>query len=351
MTLPEAVLAVMWVGVTFYALLGGADFGAGFWDLFAGGARKGHPQRDLIEHSIGPIWEANHVWLIFVVVVLWTAFPLAFASVMSTLIIPLTLAAFGVIMRGAAFAFRKVTEALWLKRIFGASFAASSVVTPFFLGTVAGAVATGRVPPGNAQGNLFTSWINPTSLLGGTLAVGVCAYLAAVFLVRDAEREGQTDLVGAFRVRALGTGVALGVIALGGIFVLRADAPRLFDGLTGRALPLVVASAVFGAVSLLLLVRRNFVAVRVTASLAVVAIVWGWAAGQYPYLLDPGLTIEQAAAEPSVLSAVLISLGFGAILLVPSMTWMFVLFQRSHFENPPMANGAVSLRHLDRNRT
>jgi cytochrome d ubiquinol oxidase subunit II len=101
----------------------------------------------------------------------------------------------------------------------------------------------------------------------------------------------------------------------------------------------------------LLLVRRNFVAVRVTASLAVVAIVWGWAAGQYPYLLDPGLTIEQAAAEPSVLSAVLISLGFGAILLVPSMTWMFVLFQRSHFENPPMANGAVSLRHLDRNRT
>jgi cytochrome d ubiquinol oxidase subunit II len=349
--LPDAVLAVMWVGVTFYALLGGADFGAGFWDLFAGGARKGHPQRDLIEHSIGPIWEANHVWLIFVVVVLWTAFPLAFASVMSTLIIPLTLAAFGVIMRGAAFAFRKVTEALWLKRIFGASFAASSVVTPFFLGTVAGAVATGRVPPGNAQGNLFTSWINPTSLLGGTLAVGVCAYLAAVFLVRDAEREGHPDLVGAFRARALGTGVALGVIALGGIFVLRADAPRLFDGLTGRALPLVVASAVFGAVSLLLLVRRNFVAVRITASLAVVAIVWGWAAGQYPYLLDPGLTIEQAAAEPSVLSAVLISLGFGAILLVPSMTWMFVLFQRSHFENPPMANGAVSLRHLDRNRT
>jgi cytochrome d ubiquinol oxidase subunit II len=349
-TLPEAVMVVMWVGVTFYALLGGADFGAGFWDLFAGGARKGYAQRQVIEHSIGPVWEANHVWLIFVVVVLWTAFPLAFASVMSTLIVPLTLAAFGVIMRGAAFAFRKVTEALWLKRLFGASFAASSVVTPFFLGTVAGGVATGRVPPGNAQGDLFTSWLNPTSLLGGTLAVGVCAYLAAVFLVRDAEREGHPDLVEAFRARALGTGIALGVIALGGIFVLRSDAPRLFDGLTGRALPLVVASAIFGGVSLLLLVRRRFVAVRITAALAVVAIVWGWAAGQYPYLLEPGLTIEQAASESSVLSAVLISLGFGAILLVPSMTWMFVLFQRSHHENPPMANGAVSLRHLDRGR-
>jgi cytochrome d ubiquinol oxidase subunit II len=348
--LAEAVLAVMWVGVTFYALLGGADFGAGFWDLFAGSARKGAAQRSLIEHSIGPIWEANHVWLIFVVVILWTGFPLAFASVMSTLIIPLTLAAFGVIMRGAAFAFRKVTEALWLKRIFGASFAASSVVTPFFLGTVAGAVATGRVPPGNAQGNLFTSWINPTSLLGGTLAVGVCAYLAAVFLVRDAEREGHASLVEAFRIRALGTAIVLGVIALGGIFVLRADAPRLFEGLIGRALPLVIASAIFGGVSLLLLVRRRFVAVRITASLAVVAIVWGWAAAQYPYLLDPGLTIEQAAADPSVLTAVLISLGFGAILLVPSMTWMFVLFQQSHHENPPMANGAVSLRYLDQNR-
>jgi cytochrome bd ubiquinol oxidase subunit II len=329
-TLAEVVLVVAWIGVTFYALLGGADFGAGFWDLFAGGDRRGWAQRELIEHSIGPVWEANHVWLIFVLVVLWTGFPPVFAAVMSTMIIPLTLAAFGVIMRGAAFAFRKVVDALWLKRVFGASFAASSVLTPFFLGAVAGGVATGRVPPGNARGDLITSWFNPTSLLGGTLAVGVCAYLAAVFLVRDAEREGNQQLVEQFRVRALGTGIALGVIALGGIFVLRADAPRLFEGLTTRALPLVVASAVFGLVSLVLLVRHRFVAVRVTAALAVVAIIWGWAAGQYPYMLEPDLTIEEAAAGRATLSAMLVSLAVGSLLLMPSMAWLFVIFQREH---------------------
>jgi cytochrome d ubiquinol oxidase subunit II len=330
MTLANAVLAVMWVGLTCYALFGGADFGAGFWDLFAGGATTGRPRRDLIEHAIGPVWEANHVWLIFALVVLWTGFGPAFAAVMSTLYIPLTLAAFGVIMRGSAFAFRKAVQELWLERIFGASFAASSVVTPFFLGTVAGAVATGRVPPGNARGDVITSWLNPTSLLGGTLAVGVCAYLAAVYLLRDAQRAHQPELVEWFRTRALGTGVVLGLVALGGIAVLRADAPRLFDGLTGRALPLVLASALFGAVSLVLLVRRRFVAVRVTAALAVVAIIWGWGAGQYPYMLDPYLTIEQAAAPPRVLAATLVSLGFGSLLLVPSMALLFVLFQREH---------------------
>jgi cytochrome d ubiquinol oxidase subunit II len=337
MTLAEVVLVVTWIGVTFYALLGGADFGAGFWDLFAGGARRGWAQRQLIEHSIGPVWEANHVWLIFALVLLWTGFPPVFAAVMSTMIIPLTLAAFGVIMRGSAFAFRKVVEALWLKRVFGASFAASSVLTPFFLGAVAGGVATGRVPPGNARGDLITSWLNPTSLLGGTIAVGVCAYLAAVFLVRDAERDGHRELVEQFRARALGTGIALGIVALGGIFVLRSDAPRLFEGLTSRALPLVLASAVFGMVSLVLLLRRRFVAVRVTAALAVVAIIWGWAAGQYPYMLEPGLTIQQAAAGRATMTALLVSLGIGALLLIPSMTWLFVIFQRGH--NPEIRSG------------
>jgi cytochrome bd ubiquinol oxidase subunit II len=268
-------------------------------------------------------------------VVLWTGFPPVFAAVMSTMIIPLTLAAFGVIMRGSAFAFRKVIDAMWLKRVFGVSFAASSVLTPFFLGAVAGGVATGRVPPGNARGNLITSWLNPTSLLGGTLAVGVCAYLAAVFLVRDAERDGHRQLVERLRARALGTGVALGVIALGGFFVLRSDAPRLFDGLTGRALPLVIASAVFGLVSLWLLLRRQFVAVRVTAALAVVAIIWGWAAAQYPYLLEPNVTIEQAAAGRATMIAMLVSLGIGAPLLVPSMALLFVTFQRGHDQDTP----------------
>ncbi len=332
MTLANAVLALTWVGVTAYALLGGADFGAGFWDLVAGTARGGAAQRSLIEHSIGPVWEANHVWLIFALVVLWTGFPLAFASIMSTLYLPLTAVAFGVIMRGAAFAFRKAVpeSELWLKRLFGACFAASSVVTPFFLGTIAGAVATGRVPPGNARGNVVTSWLNPTSLLGGVLAVGVCAYLAAVYLTQDARRSDDPTLVEWFRLRALASGVAVGVVALGGIAVLHADAPRLFDGLTGRALPLVATSAAFGAASLFLLWRRAFVPVRITAALAVIAIIWGWAAGQYPYLLVPSVTIAQAAAPHTTLAAMLASLAIGAVLLIPSLALLFVLFQREH---------------------
>jgi cytochrome d ubiquinol oxidase subunit II len=326
--LAEVLLAVTWVGVTAYALFGGADFGGGFWDLLAGGARRGREQRALIEHSIGPIWEANHVWLIFVLVVLWTAFPPVFAAVASTLYIPFTLAAVGVIGRGAAFAFRKSVTELPLQRLFGAAFALSSVLTPFFLGTIAGAVASGRVPPGNATGDLVTSWWNPTSLLGGTLAVGACAYLAAAYLTADAARAGQPALAEAFRRRAIATGLVVGAVALAGIAVLRADAPVLFAGLTGRALPLVAASALAGGASLWLLVWRRFLAVRVTAALAVAAVVWGWAAGQYPWMLLGGLAIGQAAASRPVIEAVLGSLAVGALLFLPPLAWLYVLFQR-----------------------
>jgi cytochrome bd ubiquinol oxidase subunit II len=333
-TLAEWVLVLTWTGVTAYALLGGADFGAGVWDLVAGGARRGRAERALIEHSIGPVWEANHVWLIFVLVILWTAFPAVFAAVASTLYVPLTLVAFGVIARGAAFAFRKAIPEVGTKRLFGAAFAFSSLVTPFFLGTVAGAVASGRVPPGSARGDPLTSWWNPTSVLGGTMAVGVCAYLAAVYLTADAERAGQAALAERFRRRALGTGVAVGALSLAGIGVLAADAPRLYQGLTGRALPLIVASAAFGLASLALLWRRRFQVVRVTAACAVVAVVWGWAVGQYPYMLEPDLTIAAAAAGRATLQAMLATLGVGAVLLVPALAWLFILFQRT---GPPPA--------------
>jgi cytochrome bd-type quinol oxidase subunit 2 len=180
MTLAEVLLGVMFVGLIAYALFGGADFGAGIWDLFAGGTRRGARQRELIEHSIAPVWEANHVWLIFVLVVLWTAFSGGFAAVVTTLYIPLIMAAFGMLARGAAFAYRKSVATLGMRRFFGGAFALSSFVTPFFLGAVVGGVASSRVPPGIAQGNVITSWVNPTSILGGVLAIVVCAYLAAV---------------------------------------------------------------------------------------------------------------------------------------------------------------------------
>jgi cytochrome bd ubiquinol oxidase subunit II len=330
MTAAEAVLAIMWVGLTAYALFGGADFGAGFWDLLAGGTERGRSPRRLIEHSIGPVWEANHVWLIFVLVVLWTSFPPAFAAIASTLYIPLTLAALGMIARGAAFAFRHSVDQLAFQRLFGAAFAFSSVTTPFFLGTIAGAVASGRVPPGIAAGDVISSWLNPTSILGGVIAVGACAYLAAVYLCSDAQQHRDLSLLEYFRARAIATALLLGGIALAGIAVLRADAPTFFNGLISRGLPLILASVVAGIGSILLLVRRRPGLARVTAALAVTAVIWGWAVAQYPYLLQPGLTVQAAAAPETTLRAMLISLVVGAALVVPSLVFLFTLFQRGH---------------------
>jgi cytochrome bd ubiquinol oxidase subunit II len=328
MTLADSVLVCLWVGLTAYAVFGGADFGGGIWDLLAGGTSRGARQRDLIEHSIAPVWEANHVWLIFVLVVLWTGFPPAFAAVASTLYIPLTLAAFGMIARGAAFAFRKSVEPLGARRFFGALFAVSSTATPFFLGCVAGSVASGQVPPGLAEGDVIASWVNPTSLLGGVLAVGSCAFLASVFLCDDARRGDDQVLTDQFRVRAVASAVVVGLVALAGLLVVRHDAPLLYDGLLGRAFPCLLLSALAGLSSLALLVRRHFVAARVSATLAVAGMTWGWALAQYPYMLVPGLTIEQAAADPVSLRALLVVLLVGSLLLVPALVYMYALFSR-----------------------
>jgi len=328
MHMPTILMVVLWVGLTAYVLFGGADFGGGFWDLLAGGADGGRAQRALIEHSIGPVWEANHVWLIFVIVLAWTGIPSVFAAVASTLYIPLTLAALGIIARGSGFAFRKASTQLWQQRIFGGVFAFASVVTPLFLGAVAGSIASGRVPAGIAAGHPFTSWLNPTSAITGALAVGTTAYLAAVYLTRDAQRAGQLDLAEAFRRRAIATGVAVGGLSAAGLLVAHADAPVLFAELTsGHALPATSISIAAGLASLVLLWLRRYVAVRITAALAVAGVLWAWGLGQYPTLL-PGVTLHDAAATDTVLAATLGALGVGAILLLPSFWWLYAISQR-----------------------
>ncbi|MET8146300.1 cytochrome d ubiquinol oxidase subunit II [Sphaerisporangium sp. NPDC005288] len=344
MPLAEVMIGVMWAGLTAYVLFAGADFGGGVWDLLSGGAASGRRRRELIEHSIGPVWEANHVWLIFVIVLMWTGIPGVFAAVASTLYIPLTLAALGIIARGAAFAFRKVSTELWQRRLFGAAFAFSSVATPFFLGTVAGAIASGRVPAGIAAGNVVSSWLNPTSAITGALAVGAAAYLAAVYLTRDAQRAGEDGLAEEFRRRALACGAVVGLLSAAGLLVLRADAPRLFAELTGgRALPLLALSVAAGLVSLALLWRRAYLAVRLTAALAVTGLLWGWGVGQYPDLL-PGVTLEDAAATSGVLAATLGALAVGAVLLLPSLWWLYATFQRDR-TGPPHERDDSALRN------
>jgi cytochrome d ubiquinol oxidase subunit II len=205
----------------------------------------------------------------------------------------------------------------------------SSLATPYFLGAVVGGVASGRVPAGIAAGDVLTSWVNPTSMLGGVLAVLVCAYLAAVFLCADARREGADDLVGGFRVRALGTAAVTGAVGIAGLFVLRSDAPQLFDGLTGRALPVVVLSVVAGVAALGLLWTRRFVPARAASALAVTTILAGWAVAQYPYVLVPDVTIEEAAGGRATLTAVLVALVLGSVVLLPALAYLYWLFQQA----------------------
>ena len=332
MTFANAVAVVLVVGVTMYALFGGADFGAGFWSLLAGGRDRGRRPRALIDWAIGPVWEANHVWLIFVLVVLWTGFPAAFEAIFSTLFIPLSLAAFGIVLRGAGFAFQHTARRERGRVLATTVFGAASVLTPFFLGTVVGAVAGGRVPVGNAAGDPVTSWFNTLSLVTGVLFVATGAYLASVFLVSDARRAGTPDLERYFVNRALVAAAVTGALAAVGLVALHADAHAVFDGLTSDGLPLVVLSLVCGVGVLVLLRRGAQRGARVLAAGAVVSVIWGWAVAQHPNIVPPSLTVSDAAAPSTTLKAVLIVFGIAVLVVLPSLGLLFTLVQRNLVE-------------------
>ena len=241
MSKADVVAAILWIGVTLYAVFGGADFGGGMWDLLAGQSERGERARRLIDHSIAPVWEANHVWLIFVLVVLWTAFPEVFSAIFTTLYIPLALAALGIVLRGAGFAFRHALPGpvrAPATRVFGVS----SVLTPFFMGTVVGAVASGEVPPAGG-GDPTASWTGILPLLTGVMFVPLAAYIAGAFLVRDAGAAGDEDLQGYFLRRSLVMAVIGGAAALAGIFALHEHARFIYDGLTSwPGIALVIGS-------------------------------------------------------------------------------------------------------------
>jgi cytochrome bd ubiquinol oxidase subunit II len=336
--LPDLVAGLALLALTGYVVLGGADFGAGFWDLTAGGAQRGAPVRAMIKQAMSPVWEANHVWLIFLLVVLWTGFPVAFGSLTSTLAIPLFAAALGIVLRGGAFALKGEAATIAEARVLGAIFALASVVTPFAFGAAVGAIASGEVPVGNARGDEWSSWTGSLSILVGLLAVATGAHLAAVYLGADSHRAGKPELVHAFRARALGSGVAAGALAVAGLLVVRADVPVLYDGLTsGAGLACVLASAAAGLVTLWLEWRERFEPARYTAATAVTMIVAGWAVAQQPYILPPDLTVHEAAAPDATLVAVLVATALGMALIVPALTWLFrlALSGRLAYEDEP----------------
>jgi cytochrome d ubiquinol oxidase subunit II len=328
MSSADAVAIVLWIGATMYAIFGGADFGAGFWSLLAGRGEGGRRPRELIDWAIGPVWEANHVWLIFILVVLWTGFATAFEAIFSTLFIPLSLAALGIVLRGSGFAFhhnaRRAGGRAWSEAIFGLA----SVLTPFFMGTVVGAIASGRVPTGNASGDQVTSWLNPLSFVIGVLFMATSAYLAAVFLVSDARRANAPDLEQYFARRALISALLTGALALIGLVELHRDARYVFDGLTGDGLPLVILSLVCGAAVLVLLRRGARRGTRLLAAGAVASVIWAWGVAQHPYLLPQTLTISDAASPGVVLTGLLIVFGIAVLVVLPSIGLLFTLAQR-----------------------
>jgi cytochrome d ubiquinol oxidase subunit II len=337
----EVLLAgIMMLALTFYVLLGGADFGGGVWDLLAGGSRAAR-QRALIADAIGPIWEANHVWLILVIVILFTAFPPAFAAIMTALHIPLTLMLIGIVLRGAAFTFRTYdAQSDDIQRRWGRVFAIASVVTPFMLGTCVGAIASGRivVENGVVAGGFIQPWLAPFPLAVGGFALALFAFLAAVYLTveaREAEQRGDTtddsraDLQTDFRRRALLAAAAVGLLALL-VFLLSGEgAPRVRAGLSASpwAWPLQIATGVAAVVAIWALWAWRFYLARALAAAQVTLILWGWAAAQYPYLVEPNITIQDAAAPPVTLRLLLIALAAGAVILFPSFYFLFRIFK------------------------
>ena len=332
MSKADAALAILWVGATFYALFGGADFGGGFWDLVAGGPERGQRPRDTIQRSLTPVWEANHVWLIFVLVVLWTAFPPAFSAIFTTLYVPIALAALGIVLRGAGFAFRKSIVGLRGRRAMGATFAISSVLTPFFMGTVIGAIAAGNVPA-DGNGDAFSSWLQPLPLLIGAMFVATGAYLAAVFLVGDAHRADDEEMARYFARRALGAAVVAGALAAAGLLALHSEARYVFDRLVAEGLPLVVLSLLCGIALLAVLLRGGRRPLRPLAAGAVIAVIWGWGVAQFPYLLPTTLRIDEAAAPDPTMTIVFVVFAAAAVVVLPSLALLYTLTQRDLLES------------------
>jgi cytochrome d ubiquinol oxidase subunit II len=332
MLLKALPMVFVLAGVVLYTVLAGADFGAGFWQLFAGRGERSQQIREHAHHSMAPVWEANHVWLIFVLTVFWTGYPRAFGSIASTLAVPLFIAAIGIIFRGAAYALRAGTSSARESGAIDTIFSLSSILTPFALGTAIGAIATDRVPVGNAAGDLFTSWLNPTSIFIGVLAVVNSAYLAAVYLAADAAHVEEKFLEREFRYRALGSGVIAGAVAIGGIFVVRADYYPLYHSLlSDGALAAVVLSALSGVVTLALVYLRRFETARYTAAAAVAAVVAGWAVARWPTIL-PGLTVYRAAAGHDTLVWIVVAVIGGGVILFPSLALLFRLTLTGRFQ-------------------
>jgi len=335
----EIALAIAMMGaLCLYVLMGGADFGGGVWDLLASGPRRDE-QRALIAQVIGPIWEANHVWLILTVVVLFSAFPAAFAAISVALHVPLTLFVIGVVFRGSAFTFRTYgTHDDRAERRWGLVFSSASLISPVLLGMIVGAIASGRIraTDGVVWSGFFATWLNPFSIVVGLFALSLFAFLAATYLCAEASTQ-RPELADDFRARALAAGAAVGVCALLAFGLSFESAPLIRRGLTDHPFtwPLHVVTAMAATTAFWALYRRRHGIARVAAGAQAALILLGWAASQYPYLVVPDVTLDSAAANPRTQRLLLGALAVGSVVLFPSLLMLFRIFRRSKVETPP----------------
>ena len=327
--LPNLLAAILALSLNAYVLFGGADFGGGVWDLLASGPRRSR-QREVIAHAIGPIWEANHVWLILAIVLTFSCFPPVYARLGTVLHIPLTLMLVGIVLRGSAFTFRTYdSQHDAAQRRWGRIFASASVITPVLLGISIGAVASGRV--GGTLEGTFTErfvapWLTPFALSVGLLSLALFAFLAAVFLTLESK---DRDLCEDFRRRALGSGVAVFVASALVLLLSSEAAPLVRGGLIHSpwALPLHLATGISAIAVLAALWYRRYRLARLGVGLQVSLIFWGWPLAQYPYLLPPDFTIATTAAPDSTLRLTLIVLAVGGVVLLPSLWYLFQVFK------------------------
>jgi len=333
-TAANLVAGVIVIGITLYAWSGIADFGAGFWDLIAGNKAQGLRARSLIDEVITPVWEANHVWLIYILVVTWTAFGGAFGSIMTALFVPLALAALGIVLRGANFALRKDAARSGARQWSGWLFGIGAVMTPFFLGTAVGAIMSGRVPP-NGVGNPVNTWVNAVSITTGLLTVAVGAFTAACYLVVECARRGVPELRQYFRIRALSAGVVALLCGVGVAIALRVQERSMFNRLTSRSIPLIVLGVV-ALIAAFVMARRGVArGLRVVAAVGVGALVWAWAVAQYPYLLPFRLTISDGAGSTTSMKWLLAWFVVALVTVVPMLIVLYTLDQRGHLGEDP----------------
>ncbi len=346
-TLATLSAALVFVALIAYAVLGGADFGGGIWDLLARGPTTDR-DRAAIARGMGPVWESNNIWLIFVLVVTWTAFPIVFAGVSTALFIPITLALIGIVLRGASFSFRShYGLEIGAGVRWGYVFGVASVITPFFLGTVAGALASGDIrvsgQPAQVNANIWTTWTTPFALSCGAFALGLCSVVSATYLAVDAKNSRDESLALDFRRRALVAGAVTSVLGALAAVLAISEAPTLWQGLTGRALPFSIGAVVLGLATAAALLRNAYLVARVLVAAETACILVAWGVAQWPYLIVPDVTIDNAASPASVLGAMLVVAVIGLIIVLPALWYLFSVFKRRETTRGPVAGSQATV--------